>query len=293
MTVRYDPASAPPCSKKEQIGLIRLRDWAHARWDQIEDVTDDIQELGILSCRPVRGGGDWSVHADGRAWDSRWESRAEQEEFWQFLITNHVVLNVQRIIDYSGGRIWDVKAGTWYSAHPQTPGDQGGTPTHVERNWIGALDPRPIEQIVKEGTPTLPIGGAMGICASPLGGYYVFADDGGVFTFGDAKFYGSMGGQPLVKPVSGMAVMPEGDGYMLCARDGGVFSFGSAAHLTSDLLAAGKPIGLAGKKLAAPIVGIDINKGGKGYFLVGQDGGVFAFGNAKYAGNALNEIDYP
>jgi hypothetical protein len=38
--------------------------------------------------------------------------------------------------------------------------------------------------------------------ATPSGnGYWLFASDGGVFNFGDAKFLGSMGGTPLTAPV--------------------------------------------------------------------------------------------
>ena len=36
------------------------------------------------------------------------------------------------------------------------------------------------------------------------GGYWLVASDGGVFSYGDAKFAGSMGGTPLNKPVVGM-----------------------------------------------------------------------------------------
>ena len=36
-------------------------------------------------------------------------------------------------------------------------------------------------------------------------GYHTVASDGGVFSFGDAAFYGSMGGRPLDAPVVGMA----------------------------------------------------------------------------------------
>ena len=54
------------------------------------------------------------------------------------------------------------------------------------------------------------------------------AADGGVFTFGDAQFYGSTGGEHLDKPVVGMASNPDGNGYWLVAGDGGVFSFGDA-----------------------------------------------------------------
>jgi hypothetical protein len=286
VTVQYDAASAPPCSGGEQIGLIRLRDYTRSRWDQVSDVTDDIVDLGIYSCRFARDGGTWSVHADGRAWDSRWKNRAEQQEFFDFLIANSEKLQIQRIIDYSAQRIWDSGRG-WYSASPSSPGNIGGTPCHVERNWQGARDPRTIQQIVGSTSAPKPKGGAMGMCAHPAGGYYIFATDGGVFTFGAAAhhFYGSMGGKSLKKPVSGMAVMPKGDGYMLCGQDGGVFAFGSANKLFAG--------SLAGKKLAAPIVDIEITNDGKGYWMVGQDGGIFTFGKAPFEGSAVGQVKYP
>jgi hypothetical protein len=37
------------------------------------------------------------------------------------------------------------------------------------------------------------------------GGYWTVASDGGVFTFGDAVFSGSMGGKPLNEPIVGMS----------------------------------------------------------------------------------------
>jgi hypothetical protein len=37
------------------------------------------------------------------------------------------------------------------------------------------------------------------------GGYWEVAADGGIFAFGSAQFYGSMGGQHLNAPVVGMA----------------------------------------------------------------------------------------
>jgi len=36
-------------------------------------------------------------------------------------------------------------------------------------------------------------------------GYWLVAADGGIFTFGDAKFYGSAGGFPINGPVVGIA----------------------------------------------------------------------------------------
>ena len=60
------------------------------------------------------------------------------------------------------------------------------------------------------------------------GGYWLVASDGGVFAFGDARFYGSTGSIRLNRPVVGMAATPDGGGYWLVASDGGVFAFGDA-----------------------------------------------------------------
>jgi hypothetical protein len=46
----------------------------------------------------------------------------------------------------------------------------------------------------------------VGIAATPDGnGYWEVGADGGVYGFGDAGFYGSMGGKPLNLPIVGMA----------------------------------------------------------------------------------------
>jgi hypothetical protein len=46
----------------------------------------------------------------------------------------------------------------------------------------------------------------VGMASTPDGkGYWLVAADGGVFTFGDAAFYGSMGEVHLNAPVVGMA----------------------------------------------------------------------------------------
>ena len=51
------------------------------------------------------------------------------------------------------------------------------------------------------------------------------ASDGGIFTFGDARFFGSTGNVNLVQPIVGMAPSPLGTGYWLVASDGGIFTF--------------------------------------------------------------------
>ena len=65
-------------------------------------------------------------------------------------------------------------------------------------------------------------------------GYWLVASDGGIFSFGDAGFFGSTGGIHLNKPIVGMAPTPDGNGYWLVASDGGVFSYGDAIFYGSD-----------------------------------------------------------
>ena len=59
------------------------------------------------------------------------------------------------------------------------------------------------------------------------GGYWIVDSDGGVFSFGDAIYAGSMGGKALAAPVVGIAAGPHGAGYWLAGADGGVFSSGT------------------------------------------------------------------
>jgi len=59
-------------------------------------------------------------------------------------------------------------------------------------------------------------------------GYYLIFADGGVFSYGDAWFWGSMGDEELNAPIVDGAITPTGKGYWLLGADGGVFAFGDA-----------------------------------------------------------------
>ena len=114
----------------------------------------------------------------------------------------------------------------------------------------------------------------VGIASSPDGlGYWMVASDGGIFAFGDAHFWGSMGGMHLNKPVVGMVGNTLG-GYWLVASDGGVFSFDATFYGS-----------LGGISLVSPVSGIATTTNGAGYWMVAGDGGVFAFGNAPFWGS--------
>ena len=121
-----------------------------------------------------------------------------------------------------------------------------------------------------------PIVGVVGTSVVDNGpSYWLVAKDGGVFSFGGAPFYGSLGGQRLNAPVAGMVSVYDGAGYWLVSSDGGVFSFGSAQFYGST----------GGQQLNAPVVGMAASPDGKGYWLVASDGGVFSFGDATFYGS--------
>ncbi|MEA3019044.1 MAG: hypothetical protein QOI47_568 [Actinomycetota bacterium] len=185
----------------------------------------------------------------------------------------------------------------------------GGRPTFARANDIS--DPR------RAVGPKVPVRGA---AATPTGrGAWVVDGNGSVYSFGDARFFGSMGGQRLNRPVVGMAARPDGLGYWLVATDGGIFTFGSAGFFGSTgALALRSPIvGMAstptgggywlvagdggifsfgdalffgstgGLPLAQPIVGMAPSPSGHGYWMVARDGGVFSFGDAPFLGSAV------
>jgi SpoIID/LytB domain protein len=120
-------------------------------------------------------------------------------------------------------------------------------------------------------------GGASSVDGSSggVGGYWINAVDGGVFSFGNAQFYGSTGGMVLNKPVVAMASTHDANGYWEVASDGGVFSFGDAPFYGST----------GSIRLNEPMVGMAVTPGGGGYWLVASDGGIFAYGNAQFYGS--------
>ncbi|MGH9018519.1 MAG: CHAP domain-containing protein, partial [Acidimicrobiales bacterium] len=119
----------------------------------------------------------------------------------------------------------------------------------------------------------------VGMAATPDGGgYWLVAADGGVFSFGDAVFYGSLAGLSLARPVVGMAATAGGHGYWLVAADGGVFSFGDAGFHGSA----------AGQNLGTQVVAMAATPGGGGYWLAAATAAVLPFGDAVAHGPSPN-----
>ncbi|HEY1653388.1 MAG TPA: hypothetical protein VGG09_15995 [Acidimicrobiales bacterium] len=120
-------------------------------------------------------------------------------------------------------------------------------------------------------------------------GYWLVGSDGGIFNYGSAGFYGSTGSMVLQRPVVGMVTTPGGTGYWLTASDGGVFSFGQTKFYGSLPGLGFKPFGSGlPNALVLPVVGMVPSYDDNGYFMVAADGGIFAFGDAKFEGSCYD-----
>ena len=107
-------------------------------------------------------------------------------------------------------------------------------------------------------------------------GYWLFTSAGGVFTFCDAAFEGSKGGQPIAGPMAAMAPTPDGKGYWLVTTNGTVYPFGDAGRYGD----------LSTRRLAGPVVSLTPTPAGDGYWIAVTTGGVYTFGNATFHGSA-------
>jgi ribosomal protein L24E len=103
-------------------------------------------------------------------------------------------------------------------------------------------------------------------------GYWLVARDGGIFSFGDAKFHGSTGSIRLNQPIVGIVRYPTGTGYTMVARDGGIFAFG-VRRFFGSLPGSGVHV--------SDVVGMAQTGSGLGYWIVRSGGQVYAFGNAE------------
>jgi len=183
----------------------------------------------------------------------------------------------------AGGLVWSIGGGTLYGINPgngstawQVP--TGGEATDFPTPSVGdglLLAPSTDQVYAYSGSAGLPGPPSPPPPAPPNSSYWLVASDGGIFTFGNAGFFGSAGSIALNKPVVGMAPTASKHGYWLVASDGGIFTYGDAGFFGSQ----------GGKPLNAPIVGMAATPDGGGYWLVASDGGIFSFGDATFYGS--------
>ena len=183
----------------------------------------------------------------------------------------------------AGGLVWSIGGNSLYGIDPSTGAtvkqlDVGSQANHFPTPSVGdglLLAPASDQVIAFVGSAGLPGPPSPPPPAPPNSSYWLVASDGGIFTFGNAGFYGSTGGTRLNQPVVAMAPTPSKGGYWLVASDGGIFSFGDASFFGS----------MGGKPLNKPIVGMAATPDGGGYWMVASDGGIFSFGDASFFGS--------
>jgi len=227
---------------------------------------------GIGGPSSVTAGGQTCGNASGPGAPAITGSALELDQY-HFTSGSTPIQSVALQIDCSTASI-DISGTVAYNIVPTNPnsgyyvfGQQGELSGFGNDNYLVYLDGAMYYNL------NAPI---VGMAPTPDGaGYWMVGGDGGVFSSGDAGFYGSTGSLTLNKPVVGMAAAPDGKGYWFVASDGGVFNYGSAGFY-----------GSAGSlHLNKPIVGMAVTPSGHGYWLVASDGGIFAYGDAQFHGS--------
>lgn len=132
----------------------------------------------------------------------------------------------------------------------------------------------------------------VGIASTPRDGYWLAADDGGVFAYGAAGFLEADEFDPVCEPsvagpVTAIASRPsgdgggEGEGYWTTTRRGYVSRFGAGFY------GAAFPFHPSDVDHGA-VVALASHPRGYGYWQATANGGVFAFGEAPWAGSLAN-----
>ena len=105
-----------------------------------------------------------------------------------------------------------------------------------------------------------------------------------MFAFGDAGFFGSLGGAPPSTALVGVAPTPDGGGYWVLGANGTVYAFGDAPPVA---LAAGSP---ALATMKSPMTGLIPDFSGQGFDAVNGSGQAFAYGDAPYFGDVTTAV---
>jgi endonuclease/exonuclease/phosphatase family metal-dependent hydrolase len=163
-----------------------------------------------------------------------------------------------------GGNTWTVPA---YKLDPGT-----------KYNWTVTVEDTGSLQAQRAGSFTvamLPTSADVTTTSSG-NGYWIVDTYGNVYTYGDARYFGTLHDVGVnVSNITGLVRTPDSGGYWIVGADGGVYAFGNARFYGS----------MGGQHMNAPVVGMAATKNGQGYWLVGADGGIFAFGNAGFYGS--------
>ena len=160
---------------------------------------------------------------------------------------NKPIVGMAPTPDGAGTGWWPPTAAIFAFGDAAFYGSMGGQPPQQARSWAWRPPPTagatgwwpPTAASSPSVTPTStgrpgasrlnkPI---VGMTAAPNGaGYWFVASDGGVFAFGDAPFYGSLGDVPQSRPIVAITATASGGGYWFTNNNGAVTAFGDATY---------------------------------------------------------------
>lgn len=166
--------------------------------------------------------GRWFI--DGTGGPGAWQPLADRypDGYWYSAYTAQLV--VERLAPWTRCCLWQ------NTDSSRQPGVNGVCDGNIVENGGYFTAATPNKPTAPKGYPHLnqPVTG--GAPTHSGKGYWMVAGDGGVFNYGDAGFFGSLGDTKLNAPIVGMAASPTDKGYVLFGADGGVFTFGDAEY---------------------------------------------------------------
>jgi hypothetical protein len=179
---------------------------------------------------------------------------------------------------YWGGLMQYTPVGTPPSPTDRFPNGEGNYNGPIQKPGSTPTPTQPTTPTTRPGAPPTPTTTApRPIVTAPVSsneGFWLLGKDGGVFSFGTAQFYGSIGHLAGARQIASMAADPDGTGYWFVGTDGGIYAYKAPFWGATNNI-----------KLNKPIVGMAATPSGKGYWLVASDGGMFSFGDAGFYGS--------
>lgn len=287
------------------LGPVKPGDQMHADVSQqspgtwavtLEDLTQKVTWSGPVAYYAQETSAEWVEEAPTNASNDTIEAMADygSVRFSDMTVTGPGTASATAqpvyLVDGSSGQVvsypsqYDASTDSFVASYGQPPNGVTAFPA-VPIEGTSPTTSRPGTGPAPPTSTTAPAAPSTTALATGPHGYWLAGADGGIFSFGNAHFYGSAAGLPLAQPVTGMAATPDDNGYWLASANGEVFAFGDAVFHGS---LPGLGIGPAGARtaphLSAPVVGISASTG-SGYWLVTGDGQVYAFGGAHFAGS--------